>query len=74
MGWRIFFLKLEKFVNSDEGLPCVNTIERIYLGLLVTVFALAIFSFFRLSHFKAELRKVFDPRDGFTFRAFSSSF
>ena len=69
-----FFLKLEKFVNSDEGLPCVNTIEKIYLGLLVTVFALAIFSFFRLSHFKAELRKVFDPRDGFTFRAFSSSF
>ena len=70
----IFFLKLEKFVNSDEGLPCVNTIEKIYLGLLVTVFALAIFSFFRLSHFKAELRKVFDPRDGFTFRASSSSF
>ena len=60
-------MKLQKFVNSDEGLPCVNTIERIYLGLLVTVFALAIISLFRLSHFRTELRKVFDPRNGFTF-------
>ena len=49
-------------MNSDEGLPCVNTIEKVYLGLLVTVFALGIISLFRLSHFKAELRKVFDPR------------
>ena len=60
------FLKLEKFVNSDEGLPCVNTIEKVYLGLLVAVFALGILSFFRLVYFKAELRKVFDPRQGFT--------
>ena len=58
-------MKLPKFVNSDEGLPCVNTIEKIYLGLLVTVFALAIISLFRLSHFRTELRKVFDPRNGF---------
>ena len=61
------FLKLPKFVNSDEGLACVNTIEKIYLGLLVTVFALAIISLFRLSHFRTELRKIFDPRNGFTF-------
>ena len=60
------FLKLKKFVISDEGVPCVNTIEKIYLGLLVTVFALGILSLFRLSYFKAELRKVFDPREGFT--------
>ena len=60
------FFEASKFVNSDEGLPCVNTIEKIYLGLLVTVFALAIISLFRLSHFKTELRKVFDPRNGFT--------
>ena len=51
---------------SDEGLPCVNTIEKVYLGLLVTVFVLGIVSLFRLAYFKAELRKVFDPRDGFT--------
>ena len=55
-----------KFVDSDEGLPCVNTIEKIYLGLLVTVFALAIISLFRLSHFRTEFRKVFDPRNGLT--------
>ena len=59
------FSKLEKFVNSDEGLPCVNTVEKIYLGLLVTVFALGIISLFRLSHFKAELQKVFDSRNEF---------
>ena len=59
--WR--FLKLEKFVNSDEGLPCVNTVEKAYLGLLVTVFALGIISLFRLRHFKAELQKVFDSRN-----------
>ena len=59
--------KLQKFVNSDEGLPCVNTIEKIYLGLLVTVFAMAIISVFHLSHFRIELRKVFDPRNRFTF-------
>ena len=53
-------------MNSDEGLPCVNTIEKVYLGLLVTVFALGIFSLFRLVYFKAELQKVFDPRQGFT--------
>ena len=40
-------------------------IEKIYLGLLVTVFALAIISLFRLSHFRTELRKIFDPRNGF---------
>ena len=51
---------------SDEGLPCVNTVENIYLGLLVAVFALGILSLFRLSYFKAEIRKVFDPRLGFT--------
>ena len=51
---------------SDEGLPCVNTTEKVYLGLLVTVFALGIFSFFRLAYFKAELQKVFDPSEGFT--------
>ena len=57
------FLKLEKFVISDEGLPCVNTVEKSYLGLLVSVFALGILSLFRLSHFKAELQKVFDSRN-----------
>ena len=55
-------LKLHKFVNSDEGLPCVNTIEKVYLGLLVTVFALGILSLFRLAYYKAELRRVFDSR------------
>ena len=60
-------LKLHKFVNSDEGLPCVNTIEKVYLGLLVTVFALGILSLFRLAYYKAELRRVFDSRSGFTF-------
>ena len=60
------FSKLTKFVDSDEGLPCVNTIEKIYLSLLIIVFALAILSLFRLSHFRTELRKVFDPRPGFT--------
>ena len=50
---------------SDEGLPCVNIIEKVYIGLLVTVFALGIFSLFRLSYYKAELRKVFDPRQEF---------
>ena len=53
-------------MNSDEGLPCVNTIEKVYLGLLVTVFALGILSLFRMAYFKAELRKVFDSRQGFT--------
>jgi len=56
-----------EFVNSDEGIPCVNTIEKVYLGLLIVVFGLGILSLFRLSHFKAELLKVFDPRQGFTF-------
>ena len=56
-------MKLEKFVNSDEGLPCVNTVEKAYIGLLVTVFALGIISIFRLSHFRAELQKVFDSRN-----------
>ena len=56
-----------KFVNSDEGIPCVNTIEKVYLGLLIVVFGLGILSLFRLSHFKAELLKVFDPRQRFTF-------
>jgi len=55
-------LKLQKFVNSDEGLPCVNTVEKVYLGLLVTVFALGILSLFRLAYYKAELRRVFDSR------------
>ena len=58
------FLSWKKFVNSDEGLPCVNIIEKAYLGLLMTVFALGIISIFRLSHFKGELRKVFDSRKG----------
>ena len=53
-------------MNSDEGLPCVNTIEKVYLGLLVTVFALGIISLVRLTYFKAELRKLFDPREGLT--------
>ena len=68
MGRRNTFFKLRKFVNSDEGLPCVNTIEKIYLGLLVTVFALAILSLVRLSHFRTELRKVFDPRKRFSYQ------
>jgi len=51
-----------KFVDSDEGLPCVNRIEKAYLGLLITVFLLGMFSLFRLSYFKAELRGIFDPR------------
>ena len=59
-------MKLKQFVISDEGLPCVNTIEKVYLSLLGTVFALGILSLFRLSYFKAEIRKVFDPRLGFT--------
>ena len=54
-------------MKSDEGHPCVNTVEKAYLGLLVIVFALGIISLFRLSHFKAELLKVFDSRQGFTF-------
>ena len=53
-------------MKSDEGHPCVNTVEKAYLGLLVIVFALGIISLFRLSHFKVELRKIFDPRQGFT--------
>ena len=53
-------------MNSDEGRPCVNTIEKVYLGLLVTVFALGIISLVRLTYFKAELRKLFDPREGLT--------
>ena len=57
---------LQKFVNSDEGLPCVNTIEKVYLGLLVTVFALGLLSLVRLSYYKTEIRKLFDPRSGFT--------
>ena len=57
---------LQKFVNSDEGLPCVNTIEKVYIGLLVTVFALELLSLVRLSYNKAEIRKLFDPRSGFT--------
>ena len=60
------FSKFQKFVNSDEGLPCVNTIEKVYLGLLVTVFALGIVSLFRLTYLKADLRKLFDPRKGLT--------
>ena len=55
-------MKLNKFVDSDEGLPCVNRIEKAYLGLLITVFLLGMFSLFRLSYFKAELRGIFDPR------------
>jgi len=58
-------LRWKKFVNSDEGLPCVNIIEKVYLGLLIAVFALGIVSILRLSHFKGELRKVFDSREGF---------
>ena len=61
-GYNIGFFEACKFVNSDEGLPCVNTIEKVYLGLLVIVFALGILSLIRLSYFKAELQKVFDPR------------
>ena len=53
-------------MNSDEGLPCVNTIEKVYLGLLVTVVALGIVSLFRLTYYKADLRKLFDPREGLT--------
>ena len=60
------FLKLQKFVNSDEGLPCVNTVEKVYLSLLITVFALGILSLFRLAYFRAELRRVLDSRSGFT--------
>ena len=60
-------LKLKKFVISDEGLPCVNTIEKVYLGLLVAVVALGILSLFRLSYYKDEIRKVFDPRMEFTY-------
>ena len=44
----------------------MNTIEKLYIGLLVTVFALGILSLFRLIYFKNELRKVFDSRSGFT--------
>ena len=62
------FSKLQKFVISDEGLPCVNTIETVYLALLVTVFAFGIVSLFRLTYFKAELRKLFDPREGCTLK------
>ena len=62
---RPWFWKLQKFVNSDEGLPCVNNVEKIYLGLLIAVFALGILSLFRLSHFKSDLRRVFDPRNEF---------
>ena len=62
----IIFFKLQKFVNSDEGLPCVNSIEKVYLGLLVIVFALGILSLFRLAYYKTELRRVFDSRLGFT--------
>ena len=58
-------MKLQKFVNSDEGLPCVNTVEKVYIGLLVTVFALGILSLFRLAYYKTELRRVFDSRLGF---------
>ena len=60
-------LKLLKFEESDEGLPCVNTIEKLYIGLLITVFILGIISLFRLTHFKAELQKVFDSRKGLPF-------
>ena len=60
-------LKLSKFEESDEGLPCVNTIEKLYIGLLITVFILGIISLFRLTHFKAELQKVFDSRKGLPF-------
>ena len=67
MSKAYLIFKLMKFVNSDEGIPCVNTIEKVYLGLLIVVFGLGILSLFRLSHFKAELLKVFDPRQGFTF-------
>ena len=35
-----WFWKIDKFVKSDEGLPCVNTAEKDYLGLLEIVFAL----------------------------------
>ena len=59
--------KQRKFVNSDEGIPCVNTIEKVYLGLLVIVFGLGILSLFRLSHFKAELLRIFDSRQEFIF-------
>ena len=41
--------------------------EKVYLGLLVIVFSFGILSLFRLSHFKAELLRVFDSRHGFTF-------
>ena len=61
------FSKLQKFVISDEGLPCVNTIEKVYLGLLVAVVALGILSLFRLSYYKDEIRKVFDPRMELTY-------
>ena len=57
---------LQKFVNSDEGLPCVNVIEKVYIGLLVIVFTLGLVSLVRLSYYKAEIRKVFDQRSGFT--------
>jgi len=67
-------LKLAKFVDSDEGLPCVNTVEKIYLGLLIAVFALGILSLFRLTHFKADLRKVFDPRNEVFYKWFLSFF
>ena len=58
-------MKQNKFYTSDEGLPCVNTVEKLYLGLLVTVFALGLFSILRLSYFKNELRRVFDSRPEF---------
>ena len=47
---------------SEEGLPCVNTIEQIYLGLLIMVFVLAVISSLCLHYYKFELRKIFDSR------------
>ena len=66
-------LQRKKFEESDEGLPCVNTIEKVYIGLLITVFALGVISLFRLSHFKAELQKIFDSRQGLKTNYISSA-
>ena len=67
MAYAAWLLKLRKFVDSDEGLPCVNTVEKIYLGLLFAVIALGILSIIRLSQYKVELRQVFDSRKEFMF-------
>ena len=60
-------MKTDIMLNLLDDSIVVNTIEKVYLGSLMIVFGLGILSLFRLSHFKAELLKVFDSRQGFTF-------